>query len=56
MFRKALGQVSLYQSRYRESLIVVVFPDQLDPKHLATFKNELTQKKVPCLVKPLWDS
>ena len=31
--QKALGQMGQYQSRYNESLIVVIFPGLLDSKY-----------------------
>lgn len=49
--QKAIGQIGQYQSRYGASLIVVVFPDFLEQKHLQPFLHELRQRSASHVVK-----
>jgi hypothetical protein len=52
--QKALGQMGQYQSRYRDSLIVVIFPNLLDAKHVVPFQHELTRMNITHVVKEVW--
>ena len=53
--QKALGQLGQYQGRYGESLVVVVFPDLLDSKHLVPFLHDLTRMRIAHVVKKVWN-
>jgi hypothetical protein len=54
--QRAIGQLGQYQSRYGESLIVVVLADIIEHKHLQPFVHELTLKRITHVVKQvLWD-
>lgn len=48
---KAQGQILQYQTHYRDSLIVVIFADELDPKHLFAFQAWLVERNVAHAVK-----
>jgi hypothetical protein len=54
--QKAIGQLGQYQSRYAQSLIVVVFPDFVEQKNLQPFFHELGQRGIAYVVKRVfWD-
>ena len=54
--QKAIGQLGQYQMRYGASLIVVVFPNLIENKHLLPFTHELTRMNVWHVVKrSFWD-
>jgi hypothetical protein len=54
--QKAIGQLGQYQTCYGQSLIVVVFPDFLDHKHLQPFFHELGHRRIAHVIKRVfWD-
>jgi hypothetical protein len=52
--QKAIGQLRQYQSRYAQSLIVVVFPDFVEQKHLQLFFHELGQRGIAYVAKRMF--
>jgi hypothetical protein len=53
--QKAMGQLGQYQSVYGQSLLVVVFPDFLQPKHLQPFFHDLASRGIAYIVKSVFE-
>jgi len=53
--QKAMGQLGQYQKAYGQSLIVVVFPDLVQPKHLQPLFHDLASRGIAYVVKGVFD-